>query len=533
MRDFYTMNAVKTEKIKRVILIGMGYCAIFTPLECFGFETDCLHLRKFTSDLKTAAPLAPPRPQTVPSRPVPRREPDRPSRREIPVPIPRPDERPTSVPDRPLFDPKDELNLKTAPVAPPAPVKPARPLPAKPVEPERRPSRREVPIPRPDEKPHFVPDRPLFDPKDLNPEDLYSGDAHLKGLWNDLPLGMKRVMVEGLREEKAQLTRHLEEKYGTHDPNQVQSIMLNLMRDIETIESQHRPKILGVIRDMIQERYGDAVTGLKIGITADSPSRVSPTATGESKIPGLPHSFNDPMIYRTEVRNLWQQGEGWIGMKEFSYGKGKELDAISPGLSEKYQELDRLNRWGQIFVLAQIPDSQFVSSLPQDAFSAGRDIVTTQFELVDRPDGKVDRVKKGGLTGVATGRNGWAAAHEARKAAAQMATPAEGALRWMMSPEQKKSLDEATNSQIAELRQGVYGPAVVVALRKRLATLHSGGQTNSMSDEDYHFAADGVFSLPPDAFKYGMTLLFDSSFEKDAAKQEEAKQFLKQYGVFP
>ena len=199
-------------------------------------------------------------------------------------------------------------------------------------------------------------------------------------------MGMKRVMVKGLREEKAQLSQHLDQKYGTHDPNQVQPIMLNLRRDIEAIESQHKPEILGVIRDMIQERYGEAVTGLKIGLTSEAPSRVAPTTTGKNTIPGLPGSLDKPMIYRTEVRNLWQQGEGWIGMKEFGYGKAQELNAISPGLAEKYQELDKLNRWGQIFVLA---------------------------------------------------------------------------------------------------------------------------------------------------FKYGMTLLFDSSFEKDPAKQEEAKQFLHRYGVFP
>ena len=232
------------------------------------------------------------------------------------------------------------------------------------------------------------------------------------------------------------------------------------------------------------------------------------------------------MVYRTEMRHLWQQGEGWLGMKEFAYDHAGELNAISPGLAQKYQELDRLYRFGQLAQLGLIPVAETVDALPRETISAGREIVTTDFELVESPDGSRSiGVKE--IRGIAVGRNAWAAAHEARKAASQMATPNEGAYRWMLSPERRQSLNDATNSNRAEIRQGVFGPVVVQAMRSRLGKI----LPFDMKEADYLDMVDGIFSMHPGAFKHTMDLLFRSDFETSEVAQKELRSVLETNGV--
>ena len=99
-------------------------------------------------------------------------------------------------------------------------------------------------------------------------------------------------------------------------------------------------------------------------------------------IPELPTSWDAGMVYRTELRHLWQQGEGWIGMKEFAYGHADDLNAISPNLASKYQELDRLYRYGQLAQLKLILAPELIDDIPREEINAGREIVTTDFEMV-------------------------------------------------------------------------------------------------------------------------------------------------------
>lgn len=215
-------------------------------------------------------------------------------------------------------------------------------------------------------------------------------------------------------------------------------------------------------------------------------------------------------------------------MKEFAYDHAVELNAMSPGLAQRYQELDRLYRFGQLAQLGLIPVAEVVDGLPKETISAGREIVTTDFEIVEAPDGSQSIGLKQ-VNGIAVGRNGWAAAHEARKAASQMATPNEGAFRWMLSAERRQSLNDATNSNRAEIRQGVFGPVVVQAMRSRLGKILT--SASSMKEADYLDMVDGIFSMHPGAFKHTMDLLFRSDFETNEAAQKELRSVLETNGV--
>ncbi|MDB5037561.1 MAG: hypothetical protein JWQ35_1089 [Bacteriovoracaceae bacterium] len=416
----------------------------------------------------------------------------------------------------------DESLLKLGPAvlpeAPPVPKRaPAEPRPTEPRPAE--PKRREVPIPQPDEPSRKIPAEPLEDPKDIQPQDLYVTDTK-SDVWAQMPMGLKKIMVEEMHIEREKLEKYIREKYGASDPHTLIRVTLALQEEIEAVEASHKKEILSIIGEMIEERFGRQIEKLTIQITKDYPKPSLTKNLDRREIPELPKSWDSGMIFRTELRNLWQQGEGWLGMKEFAYLFGPALDAISPGLAKKYQELDRLYRFGQMVQLELIPDAALIDSISpaeRAAINGGREIVTTDFEIVE---GKSIRVKE--VNGVAAGKNGWAAAHEARKAAAQIVTAAEGVHRWLMSKERRELLNEATNSARAEIRQGVFGPAVVIAIRKRIELLSK----KSLDESDYYQVMEGYFSLPPATFIEITKLLFDSQFDKTL--QNKVKVLLKE-----
>ncbi|MGA0164628.1 MAG: hypothetical protein ACO3LE_10375, partial [Bdellovibrionota bacterium] len=414
---------------------------------------------------------------------------------------------PATLPEAP---PTEPMRIPTAPPAP-TPDKP----------------KRRIPIPAPEGPPRQIPEKPLEDPKDINPEILYSTDARASAFWDRMPVGLRRVMIEGMRAEREKLSAHMEQKYRVVSVGRLLQAVSALEREIAEIEGSHKKEILSVIRELMEKRYGDTVQGLNIQITNERPTPQSPAGTNGQSVPELPKNLDDGMIYRTELRNLWLQGEGWIGMKEFVYEYAPQLDAIQPGLAEKYQELDRLYRFGQLAQLELIPTPEVIDRTPKDMISAGREIVTTHFDVVEEADGsKAVEVRE--VRGVAVGRNAWAAVHEGRKAASQMVTPNEGAYRFLMPPERRAALDEATNSARAEIRQGVFGPAVVVALRKRIEM----AVERSFNDTDFYQVMDAYFSLPPGVFQAATEILFRSEFENSSESKKELRELFESYDVF-
>jgi hypothetical protein len=409
------------------------------------------------------------------------------------------------------------------PEAPPAPKR--APIEPPPAEPRPQPRRREIPIPIPDEPARKIPAKPLEDPKDIQPEDLYESDSQVQHFWREIPIGLRRLMIEEMRKEKSKLEAHMIEKYGSADPLRLMRAVLTLQSEIEGIESHHKKEILDVIGTIMTNRYGPEIQNLTIRISRELPQPSQPKSDGR-QIPELPKSLDAGMIYRTELRNLWLQGEGWVGMKEFAYLYAPQLNAIHSGLAEKYQELDRLYRIGQLVQLDLIDVAGTLDEKPKEAMSAGRQIVSSDFEIIQGETGSPAAVVKE-TKGIAVGRNGWAAAHEARKAASHMVTPSEGAYRWMLTTDRREKLNEATNSARAEIRQGVFGPAVVQALKKRIDLI----SPQPLDDQKYYRVMDGYFSLPPNVFINVTKIIFDSSFETNSGLQKEARHLLQEYRV--
>src|SRR5665213_500089 len=134
-----------------------------------------------------------------------------------------------------------------------------------------------------------------------------------------MAMGLKRIMVEEMQTEREKLERYIREKYGASDPHTLIRATLSLQKEIEAIESAHKKEILSVIGEMIEKRFGNQIESLSIRITDDYPRPSQVKNSDQREIPELPRSWDSGMIFRTELRNLWQQGEGWLGMKEFSY----------------------------------------------------------------------------------------------------------------------------------------------------------------------------------------------------------------------
>jgi len=412
----------------------------------------------------------------------------------------------------------------TLPEAPPVPT---RPVPVEPPAPAPERPKRKIPVPAPEGPPREIPEKPLEDPKDIQPEVLYSTDSRVSSFWDQMPVGLRRVMIEEMRAEGEKLAAHMQQKYGGADVARLVQAVRSLEGKIAEIEASHKREILSVIRELMEKRYGDTVQGLNIQITDERPIPQNPAGTNGQMVPELPKSLDAGMVYRTELRNLWLQGEGWIGMKEFVYEYGPQLNAIHPGLAEKYQELDRLYRFGQLIQLDLIPVPEVIDRTPKDMISAGREIVTTNFDVVEEADGS-KAVEVRDVQGIAVGRNAWAAVHEARKAASQMVTPNEGAYRFLMPPERREALDEATNSARAEIRQGVFGPAVVVALRRRMEMAFE----RSFTDTEFYQVMDGYFSLHPGVFQAATEILFRSDFESSGEAKRELRELFESYDVF-
>jgi hypothetical protein len=224
-------------------------------------------------------------------------------------------------------------------------------------------------------------------------------------------------------------------------------------------------------------------------------------------------------------------------MKEFAVSYADELNAIEPGLAEKYQELHSIYRVVNSKLIENLRSpEQLRSGNFRNNATHGRETVDTQFEIKEQPDGTQEMVLKN-IDAKAVGYNGWAAAHEAAKAGFQVVTPNEASQRTQLTGAERQELDEATNSNIAEIRQGIYGHSIDMLLRTRLSQLlypkkEKGFQTK-MNSEQYYTAIDRIFyALPQKQFYYFWDKIGSVDFESNPEKAKELKTLLDTYLIF-
>lgn len=447
---------------------------------------------------------------------------------------------------------------QTAPPAAP-PERRTKPAPTKPEpqerpvsDPKRGPS---VPVPFPGRKAV-----PTHDPKDIVPVDLYTMDTTIKPFWSRIPFDVRRKMVETWAAEEADLKKFMQEKFNGNVKALIPR-MLELDRQISAIENNKKEQVLQVIRQMLEARYGkEAADKIKFDIGTNYPKRIKPEA--QNTTPKQPSKSwisklkqmvkpepvseatqpwsketKDFYIYRRELYNLLQQGAGWTAMKEFAVSYADELNAIEPGLAQKYQEYHSIFRVANSILLESLrrPD-QLKSDTIRESIGRGREAVDTQFEIKELPDGTQEMVLKN-IEARAVGYNGWAAAHEAAKAGFQVVTPNEASQRTQLTGVERRELDDATNSNIAEIRQGIYGHSIDMLLRTRLSQLlypkKDNGFQTKMNSEQYYTALDRIFyALPQKQFYYFWDKIGAVDFESNPEKAKEVRTLLDTYLIF-
>jgi hypothetical protein len=404
-----------------------------------------------------------------------------------------------------------------------------------PVLPDLRPSRREIdpepsPSPRRKSAPRPMPDRPLLptvDPKDIIPLDLYHAD---------------KVSSQALRRMPADLLDHLEAAKDREMtalkselfPNRTVSLAAlaqktqQLLSEIEIIEGNHREALNNIIKEMVEDNYGSEVKQqLKIQITKEFPARQESSEGDQLK--------DSPMltaqVFRREVYNSLSQAAGWSGMVQFYKSHADQINAISPGLADKYETLHKLFRLSSHEMLSMLPSLDFLNSIPRSQLSHGREIVNaTPEEFVDESGEKRVAVK---VTGVAVGANAWATAHEANKAGFEMATALESVSRMPLTPAERDFVNDRSNSSVAEIRQGIYGVAMDKILRRSLAFLLNQNTTTGMANTDYLTCVERIFSqIPTATFEKLVVGLLSEKIFTDVAMQRETSAILGEFGIF-
>lgn len=405
--------------------------------------------------------------------------------------------------------------------SPDAPVVvPEKPITRPDFDPEHAP---QPPVTTPRRAPNPLPDRPLsptFDPKDIIPVDLYEHDGEMKNFWANLPHQVREIFIQESNDNFSQLSDDFQKQYGVKpDLRQIAINIARASQALEPLERKHKSDLEKQVRVISEDRFGTAATKvLKTSISDQMPSRTprandqepSHLIPGQHSIaPDIDHGLMDFFSRRREFYNLLAQAEGWSGMREF-IAKGKpKFDSIDKNLAGLYAELDLNWRLAIQMQLKHVPNVQMLQGDEmREQITNGREIVCVNCKQVKDDLGRY-QIEIANITGVAVGRNGWALAHEAFKAAFQIETALEATQRAPLNSRERQILDDRSNSNVAEIRQGIYGEVLRSHMQKFISQL-----INSQSTHSYFVIVERVFSLLPsktfESFIYD-ALTFDSN----------------------
>ncbi len=425
-----------------------------------------------------------------------------------------------------------------APSAPPEPVTPDTPAPAPSDPGERRiPKRREAPG-RTDRDPETT-----VDPMDLLVSGAYDSVPLLNGFWSEIDPRIDDLLRESVQAELRSLRvnwhsvdeaifreiGHHEAPYVDKFPDWVRALVarhfgdqtaqalelrfggaLPQVTDFDGAESSFAPPsenerpLFGPPSSVAGS--ADAVANVVTNATAKAPwyrrlhsrwrnwrterkRREEPPSA--PRIDGLSPWFRF-VVVRREIYKLIAQAHGWRGMQLLME------EPIAEALKKIYPDTYRRIRQEQYRMLSieieriQRPEQSYVGK----PFPAGREIISMVPEV--RTDDYGQPVVSPRLgKAVAFGRVGFVVAHEAFKAAFQVATPLESAPRMYLSPTEREKLDDLTTTNVADLRQNVYGPHFERLYREGLAVFLKQQFSITMRFEDYLEVTNQVFSLLP------------------------------------
>jgi hypothetical protein len=360
--------------------------------------------------------------------------------------------------------------------------------------------------------------RPTVDPKDLVPPELYSRDLLFGETLDKFPEGfIDRLDAAAWRE-----LEEIERSFGWKKPVTLEALaqrISKLNQQIETVEGRRKPELLSIIKEMVADNYSrDVVENLKVDIAEQLPDRTDSKA-GNSLSGNHLLGYH---VYRRELYNSLSQAAGWNGMMQFIHTYRDRLNAIEPGLADKYQELHNAYRYATVLSLRAIHDPEILRD-PQlrESISHGREIVLAEPEKYwDEVTGE-EQIGLKSVTGVAVGINAWATAHEANKAGFEMQTALEATQRMPLTDAERDYINDRTNSNLAEIRQGIYGIAIDKMLRRSLGFLAYRQPDINLSHSDYLLVVERLFSqLPPSQFQ----MFFDGVLSQDFFVNEHTQR---------
>lgn len=432
-------------------------------------------------------------------------------------------------------------------------VKPKEPQ-TKPYQPQTQPEKepekpvRRAPVPIPDR-----PVNPTYDPKDIIPIELYVKDPLAKPIYASLPDTLKSAMLTAVEAEKARLIDQLK-NLGVENPENAKALITQITQDlavIQALEMGNEPTIEQGIHSYLVDEFGEAaIEGLEFRIDQTLPDR-PPSPVAEAPKPprtewnpvrwlkGLftpgrvakpaanDAAFNPELKafyeYRREVYNLIAQGLGWQAMARYPQ-QSIDLLLVQPALPGLYQRFYLSFRLMNHLALAGVKTPTELNTPElRESTSVGREIVEVNGKTVSDPDTGSRYIEIERIRGIAVGKNGLALAHEMMKAAFQMATALEATQRMVLTGPERHTLDLATNSNSAEVRQAIYGPVVAERILGNLRLCLGKGPA-------FYLAVEQIFAMnSPSAFHEIISLASIAQLDQYPEELRKLQSLLQQW----
>lgn len=445
------------------------------------------------------------------------------------------------------------------PAAPEAPPAPTRPRPAEP----RPVPLPEHPAPRPSEPaPRRLPDRrpdrpvqPTKDPQNIEPFQLHTLDPRYPNFWEEVPVALRDHLQRSYNEESQRL-KELTATWGVTDLPTLMRNHHQVKQQIAQIEGVHREKLEALLKRMVSDVYGPEVANsldVKIGgplpawpeIPKPRPvdrfkdwfkrAKDSFTPAGRARQAAEQNDMQF-MRYRRELYNMLSQAHGYYGTQRLYSMYEKELKEIDPNLPELLRKDLTLAMYGNDMMIQNLRPHQlgrFSNRRNVEGMAHGRNVTEATVERKQDEEGSYLEVKD--KSGVAVGNNTHDAAHEAAKAGFKIATVNETSTRATLNPPEQKWLDDATNSPVAEIRQGVFGPYLDRTLRRSIrAMLYPDAPSKQLTEQQYLTVVERVFSeLPPGQFHAFIEGAGDPAFEKSPERIQHLRTTLGEFDILP
>lgn len=447
------------------------------------------------------------------------------------------------------MNPVKSINQPSRPDSPPAPVKPD-PKPAPSPRPDRSPAPGR-PSPRPGERPG-----PVTDPKNylerLSDEYYHTLPADLKKVFSDtnpVRFAQKVNLLESRilkdREETTRRREAIQDRWKERElPDRILKLQKGLEGPIQAIIHDYLEEIAGPLyhrnrenldlswkdpydlktekeRPFLQESRRD-----RPGNTSDeNRDRESRGETGEDsgKKNEIDRDYLKDTMLRSEFYYQMIQGFGILYMDGFFRMHRKEIDALQPELSRRYEEYHLNGHFVHHLVFQDVMEGKTlppgIDAKMEKEKSQGRVWHTTD-PMVDETTGNVTGIRS---VAHARSRFGIILVHEALKGLFQLLTPWARLHENYLRPAELDLHRMALNSYWAEIRQFAMGPSLFLQLQSLLDRL----EIPSFASSDFLYRAiENIALAPREKFALWMKHILEETTPEGSDRKEGIRSLL-------